>query len=181
MKELILGGARSGKSALAQQEAQATHLLLVLVVTATANDAEMAERIARHRADRDSRWQIVEAPVGLAEALRGHAAPDRCIVVDCLTLWLSNCLIASYDGDRYLGDDSVYARERAALLDCIPFLLGHVILVSNEVGLGIVPTSALSRRYRDELGRLHQDLAALCDRVTLTVAGLPQRLKDNAA
>lgn len=180
MKEIILGGVCSGKSALALRYAQATGLGLVLIVTASADDPEMTERIRRHQAERDGRWRVVEERVALAAALRAEATAQRCIVVDCLTLWLSNLLCASYDGERYLGDSSAFARERAALLEALPSLPGQVILVGNEVGMGIVPMGALSRRFRDESGRLHQELAHLCDRVTLTVAGLAHRLKGEA-
>lgn len=180
MKQLILGGARSGKSALALRYAQDTSLGLVLVATASADDPEMAERIRRHQSDRDGRWRVVEERIALAAVLRAEAAPQRCIVVDCLTLWLSNLLCNSYEGERYLGDSSAFARERATLLEALPSLPGHVILVGNEVGMGIVPMGALSRRFRDESGRLHQELAHLCDRVTLTVAGLAHRLKGEA-
>jgi adenosylcobinamide kinase/adenosylcobinamide-phosphate guanylyltransferase len=172
MKELILGGARSGKSALAQQQATASGLEVVFIATASADDAEMADRIARHQADRPGHWQLVEEPVALADTLRRHASAKRCLLVDCLTLWLSNLL-----HDETV-DEARLARERDALLQILPSLPGHLILVSNEVGLGVIPLGQLTRRFCDEAGRLHQALAAQCDRVTLTVAGLPHRLKD---
>ena len=167
MKELILGGARSGKSAFAQRMATASGLEVLYLATAQAGDAEMAERIARHRAERPGAWGLVEEPLALAAALRTHAAPNRCLLVDCLTLWLNNVI----------ADEALLFRERKALLDALPGLPGRVILVSNEVGMGIVPLGELTRRYCDEAGRLHQELAQLCDRVTLVAAGLPLVLK----
>ena len=169
MKELILGGARSGKSAFAQQRATASGLSVIYLATAQAGDTEMAERIARHRAARPSDWGLVEEPLALAAALRTHAAPNRCLLVDCLTLWLSNLLAA--------GDDAL-AAETQALLTALPALPGHLLLVSNEVGQGIVPANPLARRFRDEAGYLHQAVAQCCDRVSFIIAGLPLTLKD---
>lgn len=171
MKELIFGGARSGKSGLAERHARESGLRVTFVATGAPGDAEMAERIRRHRTKRPVDWGLVEEPLALAAALRAHAAPDRCLLVDCLTLWLSNLLHAD-DAQRF-------TRERQALLDMLPALPGHIILVSNEVGLGVVPMGELTRRFCDEAGRLHQDLAKLCDRVTLVAAGLPLVLKPN--
>lgn len=168
MKELILGGARSGKSRLAEARALASGRAVTYIATATAGDAEMAARIAHHQARRPAHWATLEVPLDLAGALAEHAAEDRCLLVDCLTLWLSNWLHA---------DPAGYAGQYRSLLDALPGLPGHIILVSNETGMGIVPLGELSRRYQDEAGRLHQALAARCDRVTLTVAGLPLLLK----
>lgn len=168
MKELILGGARSGKSALAQARAEQSGLGVTFFATAQAFDEEMRHRIERHRRDRPPHWRTVETPIALAATLRTHHAPDRCLLVDCLTLWLTNLLLA---GEQTLQD------EQAALLETLDALQGRVIFVSNEVGWGIVPVDPLARRFRDLSGRLHQDLAARCDRVTLTVAGLPLTLK----
>lgn len=167
MKDLLLGGARSGKSALAERLAEASGLTVTYVATATAGDAEMAERIAHHRARRPPGWGVVEEPVHLAAALQSAAGAKRCLVVDCLTLWLTNLL----------ADEALFQRERAALLDTLPELPGRIILVSNEVGMGIVPLGELSRRFCDEAGRLHQALAPLCDRVAFVAAGLPLMLK----
>ncbi len=163
---------RSGKSAFAQRRARESGKAVTFVATATANDQEMAQRIARHRAERPRDWRLVEEPFQLADVLKSEAAEERCIVVDCLTLWLTNLLgaEAGTDGRRL-------AYERRSLLETLSDLPGLVILVSNEVGMGIVPLGELSRRFCDESGRLHQDLAALCDRVILTVAGLPHVLK----
>ena len=170
MKELILGGARSGKSALAERLAGESGLAVVYIATATAGDEEMAGRIAHHRSRRPAVWKLVEEPLQLAAALRGSAAPDRCLLVDCLTLWLNNVI----------ANEALFQQERTALLEALPGLPGRVILVSNEVGMGIVPLGELTRRYCDEAGRLHQELAQLCDRVTFVAAGLPLILKGNA-
>lgn len=169
MRSLILGGARSGKSALAERMAEASGEEVVYVATAQPGDAEMAARIAHHRARRPAHWRSVEEPLALAETLYTHARPGRCVLVDCLTLWLSNLL-----GDA---DTARFARERAALLDALPALPGTLLLVSNEVGLGVVPMGELSRRFVDEAGRLHQALAAVCERVVFVAAGLPLALK----
>lgn len=173
MKELILGGARSGKSAFAEQRARESGLEVTYIATAEAGDAEMAARISVHRARRPDHWRLVEESVALATVLRREAAARRCVIVDCLTLWLSNLLGAGAASAEL----SLFVRERAALLDALVSLPGHIILVSNEVGMGIVPLGALSRRFCDEAGRLHQDLARICDRVALTVAGIPYILK----
>lgn len=169
--ELVLGGARSGKSRYAQAQAAASGLAVTYIATAQALDAEMAARIERHRAERPAGWDLVEAPLALAAALEAHAAPGRCLLVDCLTLWLTNLLLADAAGARL-------ADETAALLDVLPRLPGRLVLVGNEVGQGIVPDNALARRFRDEAGWLHQALAARCARVTLVVAGLPLSLKE---
>ena len=169
MKELILGGTRSGKSAFAQQRATASGLDVIYVATAEVGDAEMAERIARHRAERPADWGLIEEPLALAAALRTHATPDRCLLVDCLTLWLCNLLAA---GDQRL------ILEINALLEMLPTLPGQILLVSNEVGQGIVPDNPLARRFRDEAGYLHQKIAARCERATFIIAGLPLPLKD---
>jgi adenosylcobinamide kinase/adenosylcobinamide-phosphate guanylyltransferase len=169
VKELILGGVRAGKSALAERRAQESGRAVTFIATAQAGDEEMAARIRAHRARRPVSWALVEEPLALAAALVRHAAADRCLVVDCLTLWLSNLLHAE--------DSELFARERAALLEVLPALPGDLILVSNEVNMGVVPLGALARRFCDEAGRLHQALAQCCDRVTLVVAGLPLVLK----
>lgn len=169
MRELILGGVRSGKSALAEQRALECGLPVTYIATATAGDEEMAARIAHHRQRRPGAWRIVEEPLHLAAALQASAAEDHCVIVDCLTLWLTNLLLAD--------DSALLERERAALLEQLPLLPGRIVLVGNEVGLGIVPLGELSRRFADEAGRLHQQLAARCERVTFVAAGLPLTLK----
>lgn len=168
MPTLILGGARSGKSALAERLA-AEHDAVLYIATAAAGDEEMAARIAHHRARRPAHWGLHETPLALGATLRREAQAGRCLLVDCLTVWLSNLLCHA--------DNAVFATERAALLDALVQLPGELILVSNEVGQGVVPLGELSRRFVDEAGRLHQDIAAHCERVILTVAGLPLILK----
>jgi len=171
MVELILGGARSGKSALAERLAAESGLSVLYLATATAGDGEMAERIQRHRQRRPAEWALVEEPLFLARRLREQTREGRCVLVDCLTLWLTNLLLHE--------DHSLFEQERDALLACLPQLPGRVILVSNEVGMGIVPMGEITRRFQDESGWLHQKVAAQCDRVVLTVAGLPHVLKGN--
>ncbi|MEW6646312.1 MAG: bifunctional adenosylcobinamide kinase/adenosylcobinamide-phosphate guanylyltransferase [Pseudomonadota bacterium] len=168
MKHLILGGARSGKSRHAEQLAAQAGRDVVYVATAEALDEEMAARIAHHRVQRPAGWSLVEEPLALARVLHREAAADRCLLVDCLTLWLGNLLAQ--------GDERM-AQEMDELYAVLPELPGDVLLVSNEVGWGIVPDNPLARRFRDEAGRLHQRLAQLCDRVTLVAAGLPLSLK----
>ncbi len=171
MKQLILGGARSGKSALAEKLALESAAEVVYVATATAGDGEMQARIAHHRRRRPAHWQTIEEPLALAATLQQHAAAQRLLLVDCLTLWLSNLLLRG---------EPALQRETAALLQCFPQLPGQIILVSNETGLGVVPADALSRRFVDESGRLHQSLVPMCDRVVFTVAGLPQVIRGPA-
>ncbi|KIV62836.1 MULTISPECIES: bifunctional adenosylcobinamide kinase/adenosylcobinamide-phosphate guanylyltransferase [Pseudomonadaceae] len=169
MAELILGGARSGKSRLAERQAADSGLAVVYIATSQPLDGEMSARVAHHRARRPDHWGLVEEPVELARVLREHASAGTCLLVDCLTLWLTNLLM--------LEDDARLAAERDALLACIAELPGRVLLVSNETGLGVVPLGELTRRYVDEAGWLHQALAERCTRVTFTVAGLPMLLK----
>jgi len=167
---LVLGGARSGKSAFAQGAAEAlaaeTGGRLVMVATAQAFDSEMAGRIARHRQDRGPAWTTLEAPLDIADALEPLGANDI-VVVDCLTLWLSNLML----------DERDLATAAAGLVEAAGRFPGALWLVSNEVGFGIVPDNALARRFRDEAGRLHQALAQAADAVALVVAGLTLRLK----
>ncbi len=163
---LVLGGARSGKSRFAQEQAEASPLELVFVATAQAYDAEMEDRIAHHAAARGPRWRLREAPLDLAEVL-AEADGTRFLLVDCLTLWLSNVMLRGDDPDS----------AAAALAAAAAALRGPAIFVSNEVGSGIVPDNALARRFRDAQGRLNQAMAAVCGRVVLVVAGLPLTLK----
>jgi adenosylcobinamide kinase / adenosylcobinamide-phosphate guanylyltransferase len=168
---LILGGARSGKSRYAQRMAEAAAATAgrrpVYVATGESRDAEMAQRIATHRAERGDRWTSLEAPVDLAGALRTLAAEDVA-VVDCLTLWLSNSMLAVDDHH-----ETRLERLPAAIAACP----ARLWLVSNEVGWGIVPDNALARRFRDEAGQLHQRVAEMAQEVVLVVAGLPLVLK----
>lgn len=168
MLTLILGGARSGKSRHAQQLAESSGLPVTLIATGQARDAEMAARIARHRAERPADWQTVEEPLHLAQALQQATGPGRCVLVDCLTLWLMNLLEAG---------EAVFAAERAALLNVLPSLAGEIVFVSNEIGLGVIPLGELSRRFVDEAGWLNQDVARLADNVSFIAAGLPLVLK----
>jgi adenosylcobinamide kinase/adenosylcobinamide-phosphate guanylyltransferase len=168
MRTLILGGARSGKSALAERLAGEIGDV-VYIATAQPGDEEMTVRIAHHRERRSSSWLSVEEPVHLAAVLREHARSGRCLLVDCLTLWLSNLL-----GDP---DEQRFEHERRQLLATLPTLPGEVMMVSNEVGLGIVPMGALTRRFVDEAGRLHQTNAAISERVIFVAAGLPLVMK----
>ncbi|MBF6623219.1 MAG: bifunctional adenosylcobinamide kinase/adenosylcobinamide-phosphate guanylyltransferase [Pseudomonas stutzeri] len=170
MLELILGGARSGKSRLAERLALESGLPVTYIATSQPLDGEMTERIAHHRARRPVDWALVEEPLALARVLRENARKGHCILVDCLTLWLTNLLM--------LDDPARLIEERDALLDCLATLPGRVLLVSNETGLGIVPLGDLSRRYVDEAGWLHQALAERCQRVSFVVAGLPMVLKE---
>lgn len=164
---LILGGARSGKSRHGERLAEARPGPLLYVATAQAGDGEMAERIARHRARRGARWQTVEEPLELAAVLRAAETREGAVLVDCLTLWLSNLLHARRDP----------AAETTALLDVLPTLTRPVIFISNEVGLGIVPENALARAFIDQAGWMHQRLAEAADTVLFIAAGLAMTLK----
>jgi adenosylcobinamide kinase / adenosylcobinamide-phosphate guanylyltransferase len=171
--ELILGGARSGKSAFAERRARDSGYECRYIATAHAGDDEMAARIDHHRQRRSGFTRTIEEPLYLADVIAKNMADDRCLLVDCLTLWLTNLLLDN--------DPLTFERERAQLLELLPRVRGHIIFVSNEVGLGIVPVDPLSRRFVDESGRLHQQLAQQCDRVFFVVAGLAQCLKESYA
>ena len=164
---LILGGARSGKSAHAEALVAASGLAPIYLATAQALDDEMRLRIDHHRTRRGSTWRTVEEPLELPHALGREAGPGRAVLIDCLTLWLSNLLLAGRDVEA-AGD---------ALMAVLARGQGPVVLVSNEVGLGIVPMGALSRSFVDHAGKLHQRVAAVADHVRLMVAGLPMDLK----
>jgi adenosylcobinamide kinase/adenosylcobinamide-phosphate guanylyltransferase len=185
MIELILGGARSGKSALAEQRAVESGLAVTYIATAQAGDAEMVRRIAHHQARRPPHWALVEEPLHLAAALNDHAATDCCLLVDCLTLWLTNLFYAGAAARQAEAGAAVncplLAFETSALLYCLPQIPGRVILVSNEVGLGIVPLGAATRVYVDEAGRLNQSIARIAQRVSFVAAGLPLELKHSVA
>ncbi len=177
MRELILGGARSGKSRLAEELAERSGLEVIYIATAEPNissmDSEMAVRIRHHQQQRPSHWQTIEEPIRLAARLRELASDQRTILVDCLTLWLANLL-----ADEVI-DEERFSSETGQLLELLPRLPGEIILVSNEVGQGIVPLGEITRRFCDESGRLHQRVAKICDRVTFVTAGLPMILKGN--
>lgn len=184
MRELILGGARSGKSRLAEKRAivcEALGMEVIYIATAEAQDAEMAERLAHHQSSRPAHWVTVEEPVKLADILKVQAAADRCLIVDCMTLWLSALVFKGKAGAQIEAgkpiECALFERERQALLDVLTQLPGEIILVSNEIGSGVVPENRLARRFADEQGRLNQELAARCERVTLSVAGIPLTLR----
>jgi adenosylcobinamide kinase / adenosylcobinamide-phosphate guanylyltransferase len=169
---LILGGARSGKSRYAEGLVLGAASCGIYIATAEAGDAEMAARIAAHKAQRDSTgrggfWRTVEAPLDLAPAIHAHAEPARPILVDCLTLWLSNLLCAG----------RAVEHESEALCAALRDATGPIVLVANEVGMGLVPETLLGREFRDAAGRLNQQIAALADRVVFVAAGLPLVLK----
>lgn len=159
---LVLGGARSGKSAHALSLVSAPR---VFVATAEAGDGEMADRIAAHQAERGEDWTLIEAPVDLVGALA--AAKGQNVLIDCMTLWLSNLMHHEHD----------CAVETTNLIAALQAAQGAVVLVSNEVGMGLAPMNALGRAFRDEQGRLNQRIAAMADRVEFVAAGLPLRLK----
>lgn len=164
---LVVGGARSGKSRFAEEVALATGLVPVYVATAGVHDEEMRARVEDHRSRRDSRWLTVEVLLDLSGALDAESTAKRVVLVDCLTLWLTNVLIGGADVEAAIED----------LLMALGRVKGPIVIVSNEVGSGIVPDNAISRAFRDHQGRLNQKIAALAHRVTLVVAGLPLDLK----
>lgn len=178
---LVLGGARSGKSRYAQQRVEACAGRLAYIATAQPLDAEMEDRIVRHRADRDARWHTIEAPLALAAAIARAGESHTAILVDCLTLWLSNLLFAGQAATQAEAGEAIdcplFRAHTASLIDALPSLPGRIILVSNEVGWGVVPMHPVSRLFTDEQGRLNQRVAAVCDQVTLVAAGLPLQLK----
>lgn len=184
--DLVIGGARSGKSLHAERLADdwcRAHpgRQVVYVATAAAGDGEMASRIEHHRARRPAAWGLIEAPLALADTLRAASRPETLLLVDCLTLWLSNLLFSGQAAAQAEAGEPVgcplLRGQQDALLDALRSLPGPVVLVSNEVGWGIVPMGALSRLFVDEQGRLNQRIAAQADRVTLVAAGLPLLLK----
>jgi adenosylcobinamide kinase / adenosylcobinamide-phosphate guanylyltransferase len=164
---LILGGARSGKSRIAQTAAEAAAEQRVFIATAQAFDEEMHERIARHQAERDAQWRTREASLDLVDAIEKEAGIDRVVLVDCLTLWLSNLLLAERDAER----------ETEGLIEAIRSVAGPLVLVSNEVGHGIVPATSLGRLFRDAQGRLNQRVAEAVQAVVLVTSGCPMLLK----
>ena len=177
MIELILGGARSGKSRLAESRAntvaesnkESNNKSVYYLATATADDDEMKQRIWHHQSRRPVHWHLVEEPFHLADVIARHNQADVIILIDCLTLWLSN-LLCHEDPERLLS-------EKQKFIEQLKQTQADIIMVSNETGLGIVPMGELTRRYVDEAGWLHQELAQISDRVTLVVAGLEQTLK----
>lgn len=198
LKTFLIGGARSGKSSLATRWSLSRANEVCCIVTATVSDAEMASRIAAHRSQRPAHWRVREEPVHLGAAIRTEAAAGTLLLVDCLTLWSANCLwppvplagpstglsaqpcagpSASSAGTAS-PDLAGWRLERQDLADALRDYRGEIILVSNEVGMGIVPENAAARLFRDEQGSLNQAIAALCDEVFLVAAGLPLALKE---
>lgn len=171
MKTLILGGVRSGKSRLAESLAKQSNQQVVYIATATAGDAEMQARIKSHKESRPKNWVIVEESLNLAATLEKYSGRNYCIIIDCLTLWLTNLLLCD--------DDEVLSAQRKAFDRSLESCCDNIIIVSNETGLGIIPLGELTRRYGDEAGVMNQSVAAICDQVVLTVAGLPLTLKGN--
>lgn len=172
-KTLILGGARSGKSAYAEKLAVETDLHVTYIATAQVYDDEFAQRISHHKQRRPAHWNLVEEPYFLAETLKQHASRNHCLLVDCLTLWIAQWICPDCNPPQ----DKSWESERQALLDTLPGLPGEIILVSNEVGLGIVPLGEINRRFQDEQGRLNQAVAKVCDKAVFMAAGLPLKLK----
>jgi adenosylcobinamide kinase/adenosylcobinamide-phosphate guanylyltransferase len=210
MRELILGGVRSGKSRYAENQAvqaepQAGQQVVYIATAGASGDSEMAQRIAAHRERRPDHWRTIEAPLELPEAIAAHCTRDKTVLVDCLTLWLSNLLggtaildepsdpspgkptESSHDSEDLLEETVNGPADRqtahtlhnrtAHLLEAVEQASGRLLLVSNETGFGVVPNNALARRFCDEAGNLHQALAQRCERVTLIVAGMPLSVK----
>lgn len=182
---LVLGGARSGKSTFAERRAAESGQPVLYVATATAGDDEMAARIAAHRSARPSSWRTVEAPIEPANAIREHTRAGELVLLDCVTLWVSNALLSRLgDRDADAVADGEWAEidvwltaQAESIVDAAETTRADLVAVSNEVGLGLVPPYPLGRRYRDGLGRVNQALAARADEAVFLVAGLPLRLK----
>lgn len=173
MRTLVLGGARSGKSGYAEKLATESGLEVVYIATAQVHDQEFAERIRHHKTRRPTHWALLEEPFFLSDALRRNARAGCCLLVDCLTLWLAQWICPDCNPPA----EKCWEDERADMLAALQTLPGKIILVSNEVGLGIVPLGEINRRYQDEAGRLNQAVAAVCDQAILMAAGLPLTLK----
>ena len=177
MLELVIGGARSGKSAYAEQcaleytksNSKSTNGSVLYIATATAGDEEMAARIHHHQKSRPESWQTIEEPIKLANALIQASEQSEFIIVDCLTLWVTNLLAIDIEQRQ---------REIDLVLSVLPKLTSSVIFVTNEIGMGVVPLGEETRRFVDEAGRLHQHLATQCHRVTQMIAGIPSRIKN---
>ncbi len=172
MKTLVLGGVKSGKSRYSEMLARQSGLPVTVIATAQALDEEMKARIARHKADRPAEWSVLEVPAKLSEALHTLNAQNepKCVIVDCLTLWLTQLCCSDASADELEG-------QQAQLVNAVQAFNGTLILVSNETNMGVTPMGELSRVFCDQTGLLHQALATLCDDVFLVVAGLPQKLK----
>lgn len=169
MKHLVLGGVRSGKSAYAEAAIAACEKPVCYVATTQVWDEDMAERVSLHQIRRPSDWRLIEEPLALAKVLDSLNSPKQAVIIECFTLWLTNLLC--------LEDEARLAQEKQDLLRAVGEFKGDLVLVSSEVGLGIMPMNALARRFGDEAGEMNQALATLTDRVTLVAAGLPMPLK----
>lgn len=172
---LVLGGARSGKSAYVEQLAMQSGLAVTYIATAQVYDQEFAKRVEHHQERRPKDWTLIESPFQLAKTLSTHANAEACLIVDCLTLWLAQCICPDCEVPESISWD----QERLALLETLPTLQGTIILVSNEVGMGIVPLGEINRQFQDEQGRLNQAVAQLANQVTFVAAGLPLTLKES--
>jgi adenosylcobinamide kinase/adenosylcobinamide-phosphate guanylyltransferase len=181
MKSLVLGGIKSGKSSFAESIAAESGRNVIVIATATANDAEMEERIRRHKASRSAHWQVIEEPIALGSTLRNlnhtgdrsSAEPAQdCIIIDCLTLWLTNLLL--------LDDTQAFEQEKEGFIKAIHDFEQQIVIVSNETNMGIVPLGELSRRFCDETGLIHQRLSQHVDHVVLMIAGLSHTIKGQA-
>lgn len=173
MKTLVLGGVKSGKSRCAEAIAERSQLPVTVIATAEAQDHEMEQRIARHKADRPANWSVLEVPLRLSEALEDlndHTNTEHCVIVDCLTLWLTQLC-----GQN--ASEAALTEKRLQLIDTVASFRGDLVLVSNEINMGVTPMGELSRLFCDQAGLLHQSLAKCCDNVFLVVAGIPQKLK----
>lgn len=178
MLHLILGGARSGKSRYAEKLAAAQGTMdspvnYIATADAALNDQSMSKRIEHHQLQRPDHWFLQETPLYLADTLANFNQPGRVVIIDCLTLWISNCLLAT--------DTMLWPNERKKLLDLLSCFEGTVFMVSNEVGQGVIPMDKLARKFVDESGWLHQDLARICNKVCFVTAGIPQQLKNDSS
>lgn len=180
MRTLVLGGARSGKSAYAESLAAAGVKPVIYIATASAGDVEMRARIDHHRQRRPAHWRTVEEPLALGAQIDQLASPDQLLVIDCLTLWLTNLMFSGAGDYPEVGELALpaqFEREVASFTRALEGSAGDIVLVSNEIGLGLTPMGAVSRRFMDEQGRMNQAAARLCERAVLMVAGLPLALK----
>lgn len=173
MIELVLGGARSGKSCYAEKQATASGKQVIYIATAEAADSEMQTRIKRHRQDRPQHWQTIEEPIKLAEVIQQKNGTEFCLLIDCLTLWLTNILFDKQGNIQ----QAVFEKETTALFDTLSTYSGQIILVTNEIGQGVVAMDKMTRRFVDEAGLLHQKIAAMSNKVVLVTAGIAQVLK----
>lgn len=182
-RTLVLGGARSGKSAFAENLAATSGKEVIYIATAYAGDDEMQARIAHHKQRRPMQWITIEESITLGDTILASCALDRVILVDCLTLWLSNLLFVQSVNFPDIGViplPEVFHEQRARFLQALEQVSGDLVLVSNEVGMGVVPYGAISRCFADEAGRLNQAVASRCERAVLVAAGLPLVLKGGA-